>query len=143
MNQSANSFKAAATAAGKAKLFIAGVVVTLTVVSFYAFRSTDAVTSSYMEISVVESIIPGGLGRSKMLITDASGKSSELKMENLYSLVGINFSNIQANDNAVVNKINALAKEGWSLVNVISGVQSPNKDEGGIFLTRYFFRKQH
>ena len=128
----------------KTKLFFAGAFATVAAISFYAFKPATSASCSYMEITTVESIIPGGLGRSKMLITDESGKTSDAKIENLYSMVGINFGNIQSNDGAVVNKLNSLAQQGWVLDHTTTGVQTPTeKSSEGIFLTRYFLKKQN
>ncbi len=100
----------------------------------------------FLQLTTVESIIPGGLGRSRMFVTWPSGKQEEFKMKNLYSMVGINMSNLNGNDIMIVQKITELAGQGWELVSVSTGVQSPAYDpQGGkgegIFLTRYLFRK--
>jgi len=95
-----------------------------------------------MQITTIESIIPGGLGRSKMITTKVDGTNTEETMQNFYSLVGINFGNIEANDKDIVNKINAMEADGWELAQVSVGAQSPTKDSNqGIFLTRYLFKK--
>ena len=96
----------------------------------------------YMQLTTVESIIPGGLGRSKMITTKVDGTFTEEKMENFYSMVGINFGNIEANDKDIVNKLNSLTADGWELAQVTSGSQSPSTGyEQGIFMTRYLFKK--
>jgi hypothetical protein len=120
---------------------LCGVAVALLAYSFTALPASAA-GEEFMEITTVESVVPMGLGRSKMMITYANGSQEEVKLENLYSGIGINFSNIQANDNAVVQKLNSMTADGWHLEQVIAGVQSPT-DEGkqGIYLTRYFFRR--
>lgn len=117
--------------------------VILSGIAFFGFRShDDSGNLIYMEVTTVESIIPGGLGRSKMIVTDEKGTITETNLENLYSMVGINFGNITGNDQKVVTKINELSGKGWKLDHVASGVQSPT-DSGkqGIYLTRYIFRK--
>ncbi|MDW8300901.1 MAG: hypothetical protein RML38_00445 [Bacteroidia bacterium] len=113
-------------------------------VIFFSFKSkNEAGGDVYMQVTTVESIIPGGLGRSKMLITDEKGNTTETEMENLYSLVGINFGNITSNNKKIVEKINEMCGKGWELQHVTAGVQSPT-DGGkqGIYLTRYLFRKK-
>ncbi len=49
----------------------------------------------FMQITTVESVIGGGLGRSKMLITNPDGSQRESDMNNLFSLVGINFKTLK------------------------------------------------
>lgn len=125
----------------------------------------------YKIITVVESIVPGGLGRSRMIENQTDldidefttertdGKKSkqadikrkdakvdqfaESKLLNFYSLAGINFQNIASNDALIASKINKLAEEGWELVFVTSGVESDSgKGDGkGIYITRFVFKK--
>ncbi len=112
-------------------------------VLIFAFKpSADDGAEKYMVVTTVESIIPMGLGRSKVLITYPDMGQEEAKLENFYSGVGINFGNIQQNDNDILQRINTLSSQGWELYNVSTGVQSPT-DGGkqGIYLTRYLFRK--
>jgi len=68
---------------------------------------------------------------------------AETKLLNFYSGVGINFQNIASNDAIITSKINELAKEGWRLAFVNSGVESDaGGDDGkGIFITRMIFTK--
>ncbi len=70
-------------------------------------------------------------------------KLSESKILNFYSGVGINFQNIASNDALVTSKLNNLAKEGWELVFVASGVESKGSkdDKQGIYITRFIFKK--
>ncbi len=121
-------------------------------------------------ITTVESIVPNGLGRSRMVSSndvrdyreyttsrseeDNSRNSSdrseirvkgfdETKLLNFYNLGGIRFQNIAANDALVASKLGAMVEEGWELAFVNSAVESDaGKDDGnGIFITRYIFRK--
>lgn len=131
-------------------------------------------TSAQTEIkivTVVESIIPAGIGRSRIIeetseseaqrftTTRTDGTSSdqgevkrrdlkvdhfeETKLLNFFSLGGINFQNIASNDALISDKINQLLAEGWELSFVTSGVESAaGADDGqGIFITRMFFKK--
>ncbi len=127
--------------------------------------------SSYKVVTVVESIVPMGAGRSRMIehqtelnIDDftterTNGKKSdqssikrkdvkidrfaESKLLNFYSGVGINFQNIASNDALISSKINQLHLQGYELIHVASGVESnAGKDDGaGIFITRLIFKK--
>ncbi|MCU0383919.1 MAG: hypothetical protein MUF68_07600 [Cyclobacteriaceae bacterium] len=134
--------------------------------------SANALAQEYKVITTVESIVPLGIGRSRMLdatqksdykaLTTArvDGKKSdqgdvkrddvkienfeETKLLNFYSAVGINFQNIASNDAVVSSKLTEMAKEGWELVFVTSGVESDagKQDGEGIFITRYVFKKK-
>lgn len=144
----------------------------ITVLSLFLLASSFTYAQEYKIITTVESIVPLGLGRSRMLdakeagdyksLTTArvDGKKSdqgdvkredvkidnfeETKLLNFYSAVGINFQNIASNDAVVSSKLNEMAKEGWELVFVTSGVESEagKQDGEGIFITRYVFKKR-
>lgn len=96
----------------------------------------------YMQFSTIESIIPGGIGRSKMITVMPDGKKTEEDLQNFYSMVGINFGNISGNNIAITKKINDLVAQGWEFDKVITGTQSPSDNNGqGIFISRYFFKR--
>ncbi|MEI6889030.1 MAG: hypothetical protein ACOYM0_06365 [Bacteroidales bacterium] len=96
----------------------------------------------YMQFTTVESIIPGGLGRSKMMTVMPDGTKTEEELQNFYSMVGINFGNISNNNIAITRKINDLVSQGWEFDKVLTGTQSPNDNSGqGIFINRYFFKR--
>jgi hypothetical protein len=131
----------------------------------------DANAQYFKVVTIVESIVPAGIGRSRIietkeevetaaLTTDRTdGKHSdqgsvsrkdakvdnfsETKLLNFYSAVGINFQNIASNDALITAKINELGDQGWKLTYVTSGVESDGgKDDGnGIFITRLFFSR--
>jgi hypothetical protein len=131
-----------------------------------------SLAQEYKVITTVESIVPLGLGRSRLLDAKQSadykslttvrvdGKKSdqgdikrddvkienfeETKLLNFYSAVGINFQNIASNDAVITSKLNEMAKEGWELMFVTSGVESEagKQDGEGIFITRYVFKKK-
>ena len=67
----------------------------------------------------------------------------ETKLLNFYSIAGINFQNIASNDAVMTSKLNEMAKDGWQLMFVTSGVKSDGgKSDGeGIFITRFIFKK--
>ncbi|MFZ9240088.1 MAG: hypothetical protein ACO22R_03020 [Chitinophagaceae bacterium] len=140
-------------------------------VSFLLTASTCfAQKYEFRIVTTVESIVPNGIGRSRMISSneardykefttsrseeDNSRNSSdrsdirvkafdETKLLNFYNLGGIRFQNIVANDAVVTSKLNTMAEEGWELTFVNSAVESDGgKDDGvGIFITRYVFRK--
>ncbi|MEM8507538.1 MAG: hypothetical protein AAF717_06895 [Bacteroidota bacterium] len=131
------------------------------------FTST---AQQYKVVTSVESIVPNGLGRSRIVNAleekdykeytsvrseeDNSRNTSdrgdirvknfeETKLLNFYNLGGIRFQNIAANDALITNMINTMISEGWSLEFVVSAVESEGgKGDGkGIFITRYIFKK--
>ena len=122
-------------------------------------------------VTVVESVVPKGLGRSRMLakteIVDYNPSTSvrmedgekvkskndkrkdirtkafeETKLLNFYNLGGIRFNNIATNDAMVKSKLDQMTAEGWELIFVTGGVESSgDKDPNGIYLSRYIFKK--
>jgi hypothetical protein len=107
----------------------------------------------YKVVTTIESIVPGGIGRSRMVEEGQSvdykaatttreekgdgnkqkdvdrsdlkvNKFDETKLLNFYSLAGINFQNIASNDAMISSKINTMLSEGWDLLFVTSGVES-------------------
>jgi hypothetical protein len=124
-------------------------VATITALGLLAFKPVDGNNGQptvyiFKQITAVESVVPGGLGRSRILTTDDNGQMIEKELKNFYSVVGINFENIANNDRVIVDRINDYSAQGWELVNVITGSnqQSSNGSSGGgLFITRYIFRK--
>lgn len=106
----------------------------------YSFKATPVQTAyTWRQFSTVESVIPGGMGRSRVIISDEGEQMIEKDLLNFYSVVGINFKNIANNDRLIVDNINQWTNEGWELVQATTGVQST--EGSGIFITRYLFRK--
>ena len=124
----------------------------------------------YKVITSVESIVPNGLGRSRIVNaledkdyreytsvqtdedkTRNKSKRGEIRVKNFeetkllnfYNLGGIRFQNIAANDALITSMINDMIANGWELAFVVSAVESEGgKGDGqGIFITRYIFRK--
>ncbi|CAN5757260.1 hypothetical protein BH11BAC3_BH11BAC3_11700 [soil metagenome] len=96
----------------------------------------------FMQVTTIESVMAGGLGRSKMIVTNADGSQDEEDMENLFSLVGINFKNIRKNEDKIVRTLKTCTDSGWKLEQTTSLTLSPNDSgSGGIFMTRYLLSK--
>jgi hypothetical protein len=95
----------------------------------------------FMQVTAVESVVPAGLGRSRLLTTDPNGQVVEKELKNFFSAVGINFGNIANNDRVIAARVQEYANEGWELINITSGVYGAEKSTG-IFITRYFFRRK-
>ncbi len=131
----------------------------------------DAAAQEWKIVTVVESIVPMGVGRSRIIEATQGidseaatseridGKKSkqgdvnrgdlkienfkETKLVNFYSGAGINFQNIASNDALISDRINHFVAQGWALQHIVSGVESnAGKDDGvGIYITRLFFTK--
>ena len=125
-----------------------------------AFTS-EAQVYEYQVITSVESIIPSGIGRSRLISTsenrnykdftttrtdgkkvkDKRNKSDrsdirvknfdETKLLNFFNIAGIRFQNIAANDAVITSKINTMSEEGWELAFVSSAVESDSGDKDG------------
>jgi hypothetical protein len=94
---------------------------------------------SYQLVTTIESVVPGGFGRSKISYTPAYKGIKEAPMENLFSLTGLNLANLQKNEDAIVTLTQQMANDGYELVQALpltSSIQG-----SGIFMTRYMFRK--
>ncbi|WP_425075415.1 hypothetical protein [Psychroserpens sp. S379A] len=149
---------------------IAIAVVTLLTTNVFA-QNTLNPKFEVKVITSVESIIPDGLGRSRLISTNdkrdyktfTSSQTSddntrnkskrkdirvkdfeETKLLNFYNIGGIRFQNIAANDAIISSKLTAMMSQGWHLVFVTSGVESDAgaKDGNGIFITRYIFKRK-
>jgi hypothetical protein len=141
------------------------------IILFFLSMTGMLCAQEYAVITTVESIIPAGLGRSRMISNKedlntadftrerTDGKTSnmnevkrrelkienfeETKMLNFFSATGINFQNIASNDAIISSKLNEMSAAGWTLIFVTSGVESNAgaQDGEGIFVTRYIFKR--
>jgi hypothetical protein len=132
----------------------------------------DLLAQEFKIITIVESIVPMGIGRSRLIESTSTinsdaattvrtdGKKSdqgdvdrgdlkvdnfkETKLLNFFSGAGINFQNIASNDAMVMDKMNKMAAEGWELIHIAAGVESDGgKDDGqGIYITRLYYQKR-
>ncbi|HPE56102.1 MAG TPA: hypothetical protein P5514_11945 [Bacteroidales bacterium] len=129
----------------KIVIALSTILVVMSLMMVYAFQTPQDNTETqtmWYQVTVVESVVPGGLGRSRMISLDENGKMEETKLENFFSMAGINFGNIRENDQQITNKITELTNDGWHLYQVTSGVYSGNNNNNnGIFITRYLFSK--
>lgn len=127
------------------KKFITGIAVLLIICSssIKAQDTTTRESRQFMQITTVESVLAGGLGRSKMIITNPDGSQKESDMENLFSMVGINFKNIKQNEDKLLGTLKECTDKGWKIETVTSLTLSQNDSgAGGIFMTRYLLSKQ-
>lgn len=122
--------------------------------------SIHAFSQEYKVITIVESVVAGGVGRSRIIETQSqadidalttvregnkskqdqvdrddvkeSGENlKETKLLNFYSMAGINFGNIASNDAVIAAKVNSLVKDGWSVAFIVGGVESDAGKEDG------------
>ena len=136
------------------------------------FGASDLMAQTqYAVVTSIESIIPMGLGRSRIISNKedlntanfttkrTDGTSSDMgtvkredikidnfeetKLLNFFSATGINFQNIASNDAMISAKLNEMAAAGWTLAFVATGVESNSgtEDGEGIFVTRYIFKR--
>ena len=140
-------------------------------ISLMLISAMTSYAQQYTVITTVESIVPAGLGRSRMIANKEALNTAEFtrertdgiksdmkevkrsdlkidnfeetKMLNFYSVGGINFQNVASNDALISAKLNEMAQAGWTLLFVNTGVESDGgtPDGEGIFITRYIFRK--
>jgi len=135
------------------------------------FSFIDGQAQQIKVITSVESIVPSGLGRSRIIDAqeeknfgeytstqteedNTRNKSKrgdirvknfeETKLLNFYNIAGIRFQNIAANDAVISSKLTAMIQDGWELMFVASGVEAnAGGDDGqGLFITRYIFKKE-
>ena len=95
----------------------------------------------FMQITTVESVVSGGAGRSKMIITNSDASQEEVELENLFSMMGINFKNIKSNELKITQTLKSYTDKGWKLEQVIPLSVSPSQGSTGIFMTRYLLWK--
>ena len=140
------------------------------VVALFAFGLAQVEAQEYKVVTSVESIVPNGLGRSRIVMhnenkdymeytserTEEDNKRNkskrgeirvknfnETKMLNFFNIGGIRFQNIAANDALISSMITDMVSQGWELAFVTSAVESDGgKGDGqGIFITRYIFKR--
>ena len=126
------------------KKLIIFIVIALVISSslFAQETKSDTTSKQFMQINMVESVVAGGLGRSKMIITNPDGSQKEANLENLFSVAGINFKNIKDNEEKIVRTLKTYTDDGWKIDHVTSLTLSQNDSgAGGIFMTRYLLSK--
>ena len=151
-------------------LFFSSVFFLLLITQVSAQTETTSPKFEIKVITSVESIVPNGLGRSRIISYEEDRNYKEFtseqteddntrnkskrgdirvkdfedtKLLNFYNIGGIRFQNIAANDAVISSKLTAMLAEGWDLAFVSSAVESDaGKDDGkGIFITRYIFKR--
>ncbi len=116
-------------------------VILVIVLSIYNTSKAQIPQYEFQQMTAVESVVPGGLGRSRLITTAKDGSMEEIKLENFFSFVGINFGNIKDNDKILAGKIEEKVNAGWELVSITPGVYAADQSTG-IFITRYLFKRK-
>lgn len=148
----------------------------LAIVTIFGLSAQNELETTQPEFEIkiitsVESIVPLGLGRSRIISANTDrdfeefsseqtendntrNKSKrkdirikdfeETKLLNFYNVGGIRFQNIAANDAVISSKLTSMLADGWDLIFVASAVESDagETDEQGIFITRYIFKRK-
>ncbi len=153
------------------KVILSAIFVTVTIFSVPAQNTATTAQYEVKVITSIESIIPSGLGRSRLISANADRDFEEFtsqrteenntrnkakrknirvkdfeetKLLNFFNLGGIRFQNIASNDAIISSKLTQMLADGWDLSFVVSGVESKGGegDEFGIYITRYIFKRQ-
>ncbi len=148
----------------------AAIICTFLVAILTSFETKAQKGYEFTSFTVIESIVPNGLGRSRIIHAlegrdykeftsvrseddNTRNKSDredirvknfeETKILNFFNLGGIRFQNIAANDAVVNSKVNTMMNDGWELMTITAGVESDagEKDGQGIFITRFYFKR--
>jgi hypothetical protein len=98
--------------------------------------------TKFIQITTIESVVGGGIGRSKMIITKEDGSQEERDMNNLFSITGINFKNIKENESSIVHTLKSYTDNGWRIFSNTPLTLSPGDNGSGIFMTRYLLIKE-
>jgi hypothetical protein len=161
----------------KLNILLTGAIIAIALFAFTSkgTESSEAAkpagTWQFTSFTVVESIVPNGMGRSRIINAletrsykdfttvrteddNERNKSDrdeirvknfeETKLLNFFNIGGIRFQNIAANDAVISDKVTTMLNEGWEIVSVVAGVESKGSsdDSDGIYITRFYFKKQ-
>ena len=140
------------------------------IITAFTNQPEEQKSLEFETVTVIESLIQNGLGRSRMISKtenvdyreattirkedgekEKSKKSrseirtkafAETKLLNFYNIAGIRFNNIATNDAMIKAKLNEMSVQGWELVSIAAGVESADKERDAIFITRFFFNRE-
>ena len=140
------------------------------IITAFTNQPEEQKSLEFETVTVIESLIQNGLGRSRMISKtenvdyreattirkedgekEKSKKSrseirtkafAETKLLNFYNIAGIRFNNIATNDAMIKAKLNEMSAQGWELVSIAAGVESADKERDAIFITRFFFKRE-
>ena len=140
------------------------------IITAFTNQPEEQKSLEFETVTVIESLIQNGLGRSRMISKtenvdyreattirkddgekEKSKKSrseirtkafEETKLLNFYNIAGIRFNNIATNDAMIKAKLNEMSAQGWELISIAAGVESADKERDAIFITRFFFKRE-
>ena len=140
------------------------------IITAFTNQPEEQKSLEFETVTVIESLIQNGLGRSRMIsktenvdyreattIRKEDGEKEkskktrseirtkafeETKLLNFYNIAGIRFNNIATNDAMIKAKLNEMSAQGWELVSIAAGVESADKERDAIFITRFFFKRE-
>ena len=149
---------------------IFAVIGLVAIITAFTNQPEEQKSLEFETVTVIESLIQNGLGRSRMISKtenvdyreattirkddgekEKSKKSrseirtkafEETKLLNFYNIAGIRFNNIATNDAMIKAKLNEMSAQGWELVSIAAGVESADKERDAIFITRFFFKRE-
>ena len=126
------------------------------IITAFTNQPEEQKSLEFETVTVIESLIQNGLGRSRMISKtenvdyreattirkedgekEKSKKSrseirtkafEETKLLNFYNIAGIRFNNIATNDAMIKAKLNEMSAQGWELVSIAAGVESADKE---------------
>ena len=107
-----------------------------------AFAQEQPISNSkFMQITTIESVVAGGFGRSRMIVTKEDGTQEEKDLENLFSMTGLNLKNIKSNESMILLTLKSYTDAGWKLYSTVPLTLSPGNNGSGIFMTRYLLTR--
>ena len=140
------------------------------IITAFTNQPEEQKSLEFETVTVIESLIQNGLGRSRMISKtenvdyreattirkddgekEKSKKSrseirtkafEETKLLNFYNIAGIRFNNIATNDAMIKAKLNEMSAQGWELISIAAGVESADKERDAIFITCFFFKRE-
>ena len=149
---------------------IFAVIGVVAIITAFKNQPEEQKSLEFETVTVIESLIQNGLGRSRMIsktenvdyreattIRKEDGEKEkskktrseirtkafeETKLLNFYNIAGIRFNNIATNDAMIKAKLNEMSAQGWELVSIAAGVESADKERDAIFITRFFFKRE-
>lgn len=114
----------------------------LILVVSYTELNAQTKETKFVQITTIESVVSGGMGRSRMIITKEDGTQEEKDLNNLFSLTGLNLKNIKENETSITTTLKSYTDLGWKLQSVAPLTLSPGQNGNGIFMTRYLLIKE-
>lgn len=123
------------------KKYLLTLLLSISIAGLVTAQDKTESNKQFMQITTIESVQSGGVGRSKLIVTNPDGSQEEEDLENLFSMVGINFKNIKSNELKITLSIKKYTDKGWKLEQVIPLSVSPGQSSNGIFMIRYLLTK--